>query len=296
MIRWTEAGAVTFPRTVQIRAQRRYPGRIRAGAPLPSRDLTPAELRENIRHFTAGMRTPRTAPCGALVLSGAGVAEREDLADAIRLARDEGVVHVTLHADVGDAAASPHLAGVDRLVVPVRPETVSGAAALVAAARAAGRDAVATVLLSSDALPALPAMIAALLAARPSQVVLTYPFPAGDAPTEGVPLPAAAVAALSAALPLLDRAGIRARVKGLPACFLGAQDRRLARTHNRWYVDAEHQGAAALLFFPGVIAFFKAEGCRFCAAEYRCDGFFEAYLSRAGVKPLRPVPQDLSDG
>ena len=93
---------------------------------------------------------------------------------------------------------------------------------------------------------------------------------------------------------MLDRAGVSVSVKGLPACYLGSDGRRLARTTNRWYVDSEHQCADALLFFPGVTTFYKAEVCRYCAADYRCDGFFKSYLALDGARPLSPVHEEPS--
>ena len=79
MLRWTAAGAVSTPTWVQIRVQRSYPGRIRAGAPTPTRSMSPEELAENIRHFTQGLQGTRSVPCTGLVLSGVGVARREDV-------------------------------------------------------------------------------------------------------------------------------------------------------------------------------------------------------------------------
>ena len=294
MIRWTPAGAVTFPRTLQVRTQRRYPGRVRAGAPLPSRDLSPEELCDNLRHFTAGMRTPRTTPCTALVLSGAGVLRRADLGEALALARAEGVEQVTVHADDDeDVAAIQALRGaVDRLTAPGRPETVTSAVRTLLAAQAAGLRTTASVPLDRADGDALAAVAAALCAVRPDQVVFTYPFPAPGVPVEDAPLPAAAVVALQAAVAVLDAAGVLTHIKGLPACYLGPLGARLGRTANRWYVDADHQQAAALLFFPGVVRFAKGDACRFCAADGRCDGFFSAHLGRPGVAPLQPI----SDG
>ncbi|MFT4975408.1 MAG: hypothetical protein ACI8S6_001295 [Myxococcota bacterium] len=289
MIRWTSSGAVSSPRTVQIRVQRRYPSRLQAGAPMPTRSLSEAELRANIVHFTAGMRTPRSAPCTALVLSGAGVVHRADIPDAIALARSEGVRWVTLHIDASDLTTlSPDkLPAADVVTIPARPDALDAVAAAVGTARAAGVRPIVSVALSVESVVAMPEIVAALRGAAPARVVLTYPFPTGAAAE--VPPPEEAVAAVREALPLLAAVGIDASVKGLPACYLGDAGERLSRTINRWYVDADHQLGSALLFFPGVAAFYKAEVCRYCAADYRCDGFFREYLDRVGAQPLAPA-------
>ena len=289
MLRWTAAGAVSTPATVQVRVQHRYPGRIQAGAPQPTRSLSPAELRDNILHFTIGLRTPRTTPCTTLVLSGIGVASRPDTPAAIDLGRQEGIDAVVLHAGTEDLPGLDvaRLAGrLDRLVVPVRPDRLDDAARVIAEATRAGIAVSANVVLSEAALPRLRELAATLASACPQHVVLTYPFPAGqDRPT---PRPAAVAAALAAALPILDAAGLAVSIKGLPACYLGAQAHRLRRTGNRWYVDADHQQQDALLFFPGVVSFYKGESCRFCSADTSCDGFFTRYLRR-GFPPLEPL-------
>lgn len=290
MIRWTSSGAVSSPRTVQIRVERRYPGRVQAGAPQPTRSLSADELRANLRHFTVGMRTPRTAPCTSLVLSGAGIAQRPDTPAAIAYARDEGIRWVTLHVDplgLEDLSAAV-LRGVDVLVIPTTPSALDAAARAVQLARPAGTRPVVNVTLNAANLAALPTILQALHASAPSRVVLTYPFPTG-ADLDGVPSPQDAVQAVRTALAALDAAGIDAAVKGLPACYLGGDGARLSRTINRWYVDADHQLGEALLFFPGVATFYKGEACRYCEADYRCDGFFHAYLAREGAPPLAPV-------
>ena len=54
MLTWTGSGAVERPRVVQIRVQRSYPGRVRAGAPVPTRSMTCEEVLANVRYFAAG--------------------------------------------------------------------------------------------------------------------------------------------------------------------------------------------------------------------------------------------------
>ena len=296
MLRWTTAGAVSSPTTVQIRVQRSYPGRVRAGAPVPTRSMSTDELLSNIRHFTAGMRTPRTRPCDTLVLSGVGVAAREDSPAAVALARAEGMQRIILHAGVEDLdqlIPAAWVGAVDVLVVPVQPGggTLAASARALSAARAAGLRVAANTTLSTAALPHLTAAARVLAAARPQEVTFTYPFPINGADPTEVPAPARVEVALRGALAILDAAGLPVSIKGLPACLLGREAHRLRRTANRWYVDADHQRESALLFFPDVVAFHKDEICRFCAADERCDGFFSAYLRRPGAAQLQPLDE-----
>lgn len=293
MLAWTRAGAVTRPTTVQIRVQRSYPGRIRAGAPVPTRSMSREELLENVTYFTEGLRTPRTQPCTALVLSGVGVASRADTADAIDLARAQGVTRITLHAGVEDLGTLDvgHYAGrVDGLVLPVQPgaDLVASARAIAAAA-VLGMPVYTNTALTANALPGLSAAARLLASARPTALTFTYPFPINGGDATDVPPPPRAVAALREALQILDAAHLPATLKGLPACYLGPDAHRVRRTANRWYVDADHQRDRALLFFPDVVSFTKDEVCRFCAADGGCDGFFATYLRRPGFPPLSPL-------
>ena len=294
MLRWTASGAVPNPTTVQIRVQRSYPGRIRAGAPVPTRSMSAEEVTENIRYFTEGLRGPRTQPCEGLVLSGVGVASREDTLPAIALARAEGIQWVVLHVGVEDldsldvARFAEH---VDTLVVPVQPDggTLTSAARAVASARAAGLKVAANTTLTANSLEALSTIARVLANASPSSMTFTYPFPINGSESAEVPPPARVLAALEPALNTLDAAGIKTMVKGLPACHLGDDAGRLGRTGNRWYVDADHQRDQALMFFPDVVSFYKDEACRFCSADESCDGFFATYLRRPGFPPLLPL-------
>ena len=100
MITWTSAGAVERPTMVQIRVQRAYPGRVRAGAPVPTRSMTPEEVLENLRFFTRGLDTPRSQPCARLVLSGAAAPSERIFPESLRRAR---AVEVALVVRDGDA-------------------------------------------------------------------------------------------------------------------------------------------------------------------------------------------------
>jgi hypothetical protein len=291
MLNWTTKGAVSTPTTLQVRVERRYPGRIRAGAPQPSRSLTPDELTATIRHFTDGLRGPRTRPCSGLVLSGAGVLQRADLADAVALARELGVLRVVVHVDPLDLPHLPRHAALpmlDTVVLPVQPgATLPHARA--ALASLSGVRAHTHTVLWADALPELSAVADMLAEAAPAGAAFSYPFP-GAAPA-AVATPVRAVAELGPALDRLQTAGVHAWVNGLPACFLGPHAASMRRTGNRWYVDADHQADAALLFLPDVLRFDKGDACRFCAADPVCDGFFDAWLARPGWPALRPLDQ-----
>ncbi len=289
VIRWTAAGAVAAPRTVQVRVQRGYPGRVRAGAPVPTRSMSTAEIAANLRYFTEGMRGPRSLPCDALVLSGVGVAGRADTPELLRLARALGMRRVVLHAGVEDLPTLEpgRFEGlVDTLVLPVPPTRAREAVGALAAAREAGLAVRAHVVLPEEDPGDLAEVVRVLAEARPAGLTLTYPFPIAGAPDRAPPV-AVAAPALRAALAEAGRRGLPAEVKGLPACLLGA-DPRTRRSANRWYVDADHQRGAALLFFPDVVAFHKDDDCRFCAADGACDGFFAARLRGPGAPRLDP--------
>jgi len=294
MLRWTAAGAVPNPTTVQIRVQRSYPGRIRAGAPVPTRSMSSDEVAGNIRYFTEGLRTPRTQPCTALVMSGVGVASRPDTPETIALARTLGIERVVLHVGVEDLDSldvERFADLVDTLVVPVQPDggTLTSAARTITAAQEAGLQVAANTSLTANALDALPTLARVLASAKPSTMTFTYPFPINGSEATDAPPPSRTLAALRGALDTLDSAGVKTFIKGLPACHLGRDAHRLGRTANRYYVDADHQQDEALLFFPGVVSFYKDEACRFCSLDDACDGFFATYLRRPGFPPLRPV-------
>jgi len=292
VLTWTGSGAVERPRVVQIRLQRTYPGRVRAGAPVPTRSMPTAEVVANLRYFAdAGTRG---RACDALVLSGVGVIGRPDLAELCAEARRVGIQRITVHAGVEDLdGLEPRALPVDQVVVPLQvgdagATLAAGARALLACAEA-GVPAVANTVLVPPALPLLPAAARAAIAARVAGYTLTFPFPV-DGSGEVAPAPRA-VAALLRVVPSLRAAGVPVALKGLPVCYLGELAGLARRSANRWYVDADHQLAKALLFFPDVVAFHKSEVCRFCAAADRCDGFFATYLRRPGFPPLSPLPE-----
>lgn len=283
MLSFTRAGAVATPTTVQMRVTRRFPGRVAAGAPIPTRSLSRDELIANLRHFTLGMRGPRTRACDALVLSGLALDGLDGLEDVLRDAREWGLKRVTLHAGALDVPTL--VRGLDRQIdaAAVTVRSVSEAQAL-AAWHPVNVGVTAVVPLIESVLGECEAICRALVEARPERVVLTWPFPtAATRP----PTAARAASVVPGFIDALDAAAINVGVKGLPACSLGGAD-RLWRSHNRWYVDAEHQLGEAILFFPDVVRFAKEDACRYCLAESRCDGVPDAWLRHGLVEALVP--------
>jgi hypothetical protein len=277
-LRFTAAGAVPLPDTLQLRVSPSFRARLGAGAPTPSRALTDDELEHNVRHFASA--GPRGRPTSRLVLSGVG-AERVDAVVALvpRL-RAAGAEVVTAHAEPDTVPA--WVDAVDRVAITVRsdddlPPRVRGLAI--------------TVPLEAEVVPRLGALLARVREAAPSRVVIAWPYPDGGPPPPPV---AEVVEALVDVRSVL--AGLPFDVKGLPACLLSPLRRvvpdladRTTRTRNRWYVDADHQLGAALLFVPDVLRFAKPEGCRFCEVDGRCDGVALAWHRLGLSGPLLPI-------
>lgn len=282
MIRWTPWGAVAEPCTLQIRVAPDFDGRVPAGAPVPSRPLTVEEIERNLLHFTG--RGPRTAPCTGLVL--AGVDRPEPLLPLVPRARTLGVEQIVLHlGSAGNGLARSELAR----AVDVRVARVSHPEQARALTEAAPVDAV--VLLDTRSLGVLDELTRALVEARVRRVVFTWPL-AG----EQVPPATEAAEAVRPALDHLRAAGIPTGVKGIPLCTLAPPpvDRErweplVWRSTNRFYVDADHQLDRALLFFPDLVRFAKADSCRWCTALEKCDGVVENWLWQGLAGPLIPL-------
>lgn len=295
MIRWTTGGAVPAPTVVQVRVQRRYAGRVKAGAPQPTRSMSAEEVQANLRHFTVGMRGPRSRSCTGLVLSGSGLATRPELPELVAAARAEGIERVVLHIEPDELPAlqtEQWRGRAELLVLPLAHAHLPQAEEAVERARAAGLQLATHTVLDAAALQGLDAVAHALLRLRPARHTFTFPFPTDPDTVAAAPDAIAAAAALEALLPTLVDAGLQIGIKGLPACYLDRTRPLLGLTGNRWYVDADHQLDRALLFFPDVVAFHRGDACRFCAAADRCDGFFAAWLRRPGAPALRPLDED----
>ena len=293
MLTWTPAGAVERPRALQIRLQRSYPGRVRAGAPVPTRSMPTPEVRANLEWFTAA--TTRGRPVESVVFSGVGAASRPDLAELCAFAKERGVARLTLHAGVEDLdALGAEPLPVDTLVLPLQVgesgSNLAAAARVLAAARSMGLATVANTQLVASALPVLEGAARVACATGVRAMTFTYPFPIDGAASGEAPPPARAVAVLGEVVPGLLAAGIAVAVRGLPACLLGEYSALAGRTGNRWYVDADHQLDKALLFFPDVVAFHKSDECRFCDRNARCDGWFATYLRRPAFGRLAAFP------
>jgi hypothetical protein len=242
---------------------------------VPSRDLSPTEVVEQLRWFTLGQRGPRGTPCDGVVLSGVPDARMAEVGDAVTASRQSGVQRVVLHtrhdleapawADevvaILSDASTPIVGGAGRVLVLVLERT--GA---------------------SDH-ERLTRLLDRALAARPARIVFSWPFP-----PRGAPLPAAEVVVwLDAVAADLDASGVAWAIKGLPACLIGRFGGRQSRTRNRWYVDADHQGSAARLFHPDVVRYAKADACRFCVHDAVCDGVAQAWFDLGLSGALRPV-------
>lgn len=266
MIRFTSRGAVATPLTLQIRVGV-DPGALRAGAPVPSRALTPLEILQNIEHFTTGLHTPRTQPCTRLVLSG--VTGHPPMNEAMAFARSHGVQKIVIHglADPSTLEASDSVA-IRWERVPIAPSVDC--------------DWTAVVPLEVGALADPQTLMEAVHRFRPSRVVFAWPFPGVQ------PMPVEEAVVLATALvSQLEDVGIEAALRGLPPCLSGTGE---GRTRNRYYVDAEHQEANALLFWPDVVQFLKPEACRTCSKTVVCDGVAAKWLEGGVVSEVRPIP------
>lgn len=284
VLRFTRAGVVGAPTTLQVRLDSVLPGRVEAGAPEPDRGLCNVELLANLRYFTVERAGPRTLPCKSLVLSGVRLAQREGLAEVLDQGAGWGIERVVLHLGRGERHSlqkSPVRDRVHEVVITVeRQADLADVAALIRA----GLRVVAVLPLSERGLAHLDALAPALGRAGPARVVFTWPL-AGDPPPH---VARAARAATPHAL-RLHGAGIEVSLKGLPICHLGEAGALVHRTANRFYVDAGHQREHALMFFPDVLRFARPDPCRFCAAFARCDGAPARWLAVGLAGTLRPL-------
>ena len=284
MLRFTAAGAVSAPDTLQVRTTPRNAGAILAGAPVPSARLDAAALASNLRYFTEE-RGPRERAVTGLVLSGDGLLDDAAMVRVVAGAAALGVTRVTRHVVAGEGERLRRSALLPLLTSVAVPLTSELAWADLAVLLGGKQHVAASLLLDASTIGRLDALIQRIIRLRPDRVVLTWPL-------FGEPPPLAAVAAQAArqALQQLDAAGIHSGVKGLAACHLGRAD-RLWRSANRWYVDADHQRASALLFFPDVVRYHKADVCRFCPADADCEGVPVRWWREGRAGALTPLAQ-----
>jgi len=295
MLKWTSYGAVETPSLLQIRVQRSLAGRVRVGAPSPSRALSNDEILRNLRFFTEEMKGPRTYPVNRLVLSGVGVAKRGDLLEIVAAAKALGCDQTTLHVGVDEVEGFLPVsnAPITRVVIPVlagAKKDWSGelerAVSLTERCNHAGVEVAINCTLSTQSIGAMDMLISSMKEAPPSTISITFPFPSNK--MTALPSFEGALHTLKIAVPAMEALGIKVGIKGLPPCFLGELSRCSWRSSNRWYVDSEHQLDNALLFFPDVVSFTKIENCRFCSYDSRCDGFFSAYISSGRFPRMEP--------
>jgi len=281
-LRFTVDGVFGAPTTLQLRVAVGRPGRIRVGAPPPSRALTVAEVVANVRHFRDP--GPRAAPIERVVLSGLPDDWLPQLAaDVIQPVRGLGVEGVVLHLDEAQARALPGPVGGEIAVTSRHPAHLGGLPIDVAL----------VLPLDNDVLKRLASVMAEVDALQPRRVTFVWPFPDG---TSARPAAASSVGqTLAAGLAGWRDAPFPWGIKGLPRCALDplegvvSLDHRIWRTRNRYYVDADHQRTDALMFEPDLVRLVKSDRCRFCAVDDRCDGVASRWLAEGLVEALTPL-------
>ncbi len=277
MLRFTSAGVVAAPRALQIRLGPRYSGRVKVGAPRPSRRMTDAEVLGNLRFFTEGMRGPRSAPAELLVLSGVEADRHHTLPELLRAARGLGIARVVAH--VG-RTMPVEPAGLDAVVLRLQePDDVVGVRGPVTG----------VVELEVGRLGIVEQIVLRAVAEGLERLVLTWPFP-----PHGRPAPPHEVRALLARLPI-GRTATRIHLRGLPPCLVWPHDLQPRRMRNRWYVDADHQRECAMVFLPDVLRLRKVDACRYCAFDSRCDGVAAGWFEQGDLR-LEPVDRSRIQG
>lgn len=283
MLHFTKNGAVEAPAVLQIRITERFEGRIGAGAPQPTASMSADALQSNLAFFSVE-RSLRERRCTALVVSGSGIATEPTLLRPLCAAPGMGYARITRHLSpegVDGFLRSPLVDVVTSIAIACRTAEQAHSVADLATGHPAHVTAV--VPLDTNGVAGCVDITAALAQARPDRVVFTWPL-TGDRP----PVAQSAATVAEAACDVLRDAGVIAGIKGLPACRLRQPD-RLWRSANRWYVDVDHQRDKALLFFPSVVRFVKADACRFCAADERCDGAPAQWVDAGLAGSFEPV-------
>lgn len=268
MLRFTSAGVVRDPTTLQLRVGRSFPERMSAGAPIPGRGLTDAEIQANIQYFAVERVGPRQQGCDRLVVSAITQERLVQLAPVWRRARSVGVRHIRAH--VTGTIDGP-VEGLDELVAvlesPEQGPSVAGADLFVVPARQ-GR------------LAAAEACLRQVLSVG-GRALLAWPLRA-----EGQPADAAAVRALRQRL---AASGFDVRVSGGPVCLSGQTPEQCRPVANRWYADADHQRGDALLFHRDLVRWIKVDACRACPLQGRCSGIPSGWVDTPLHAQVRPV-------
>ena len=290
-LRFTKSGAVERPQVLQIRVTQRLSRRLSAGAPVPRRGLSRDECEKNLRYFSEGLRGPRSLPCTSLVISGADWHGSAFDSDTIRCARSLGFTQITMHAsmDTLHAVSTSDLNGhVDAFGVashgPVCPDAIGKIHSLISPDGGVPHISVVKSL-NDQSLATLEEDVSVLIDAGVNRIVLTWPLVSQDPP----PHAQHALSFIAGAVALCDEAGVPVGLKGFPLCVLGKYSNRAWRSKNRYYVDAEHQGEDALLFFPDVIQLQKLDRCRQCIVSHQCDGVPPRWLELGITGPIEPM-------
>ncbi len=274
MLRFTSAGVVRDPTTLQLRVGRSFPERMSAGAAEPSRGMTDAEILANIHHFTVDRAGPRQQGCDRLVVSAVTVQRLRQLEGVWRQARQAGITHIRAHVT---GAVEQAAEGVDELVAvldtPERGPSLAGADLVLVPARR-GRLGVAEDCLRQ------------VLAAG-GRALLAWPLRAEEQPAD-----APAVRAL---LQRLAADGLVVRVSGGPPCLSGQPPEDCRPVANRWYADADHQRDEALLFHRDLVRWVKVDACRACPLQGRCSGIPSGWVDTPLHAQVRPVVGRIPD-
>ncbi len=275
MLRWTAAGAVTFPETLQLRLAKQHPDRIQVGAPRPSKQLSIAAVEENFHYFCKTLDSTRTKPCSALTLTGLQDETEASLTEIDTLIRQYSFSYVTCHIDIKSQSIIHKLSSLNRISVAIQnPRQLDQYQFSLFAPHQLRF----TIVLNRSNLQSLRSIYQALQPYSDSHIHFLYPFPLSKTIIQNAPSPVALEAALQE---LPDEIS----VSGIPPCL--TKRANLKQTSNRWYVDADHQKEKALLFFPDLLRYYKSDSCRFCKLNTQCDGFFRQYLTES--VQLRPL-------
>ena len=272
MITWTASGVVTTPDTIQIRLSKQNPSEIRAGAPTPTRILSPEEFQDNLDYFRFTLDGPRSQACTKLTLSGL---QRENAAYFEILVQYPHFQWITLHIDpsiINWTELAEYQQCYHRLSIPINDLHQAQSIPQWAI------DKCHIILLLEQGLENWIEPIITLANQRSwNPLIFLYPFPLLESQHSTTLSPKQCLDLLEKHCRSLHNPPI---IKGLPHCLLDSSFSVHSKTSNRWYVDASHQREKALLFFPDILSFHKDDQCRFCRFTGSCDGFFTIYLEQ----------------